>query len=248
MQMPRFKLLILLLTLFFEVHGQQLIPDTTARKIGLKNAIKKAYFGDSKIVSKIWTEFYDKDGKLTKQTVFDYYINSISICTYFYYNNKGQLEETRIISYLPNDSTIDTQKYSYNSKGQLDLNFKGKIKYKYDDLGLVIESVEKTAKSSDMKTIYSYDSLGQLVSKEEYLHDSMDCKRIFSYNVKGKILKIKSTHYDSQKSDLYPYSEYEFTYLYNDKGLVTTEYQMKTIPSFADKSDNKIYTYEYLFY
>ena len=240
-------LTISLLTMFIQVRGQHsFVTDTTANKLGVRTAIKKTYFGDSKTPSMTYTEFYDNNGKLTKRTSYNNHFNSISICEYFFYNSKGQLVEERNIHYNQNDSTIDTQKYSYNSKGQLDSNFEGKIKYKYDGKGRVIERVEKTAKPSDLKTIYSYDSLGQLISVEEYFYNSMQQKRIFSYDDKGQILKETSSYYYSQKN--IPNSEYENTFLYNEKGLVTTEYQKQTITSSGDKSDNRIYTYEYAFY
>jgi hypothetical protein len=247
MPMKNCTLIILLLAFSKNVSGQHsIVPDSIAKKNGVKTAIKKRYFDDNKTVAKTYTEYYNKDGKLTKLTVYDYFVKGTSICNYFYYNSKGQIVKAKVIEYCLNDSTVEDWNYSYNSKGQLKHNFKGKIKYKYDDLGRVIERIEKTAQPSDLKTLYSYDSLGQLVSEEEYLYDSIKRKRIFRYDDKGKILKEISSHYDDRKS--IPYSEYEYTYLYNEKGLVTTEYQIKTIPSYGDKLDNKIYTYEYLFY
>jgi hypothetical protein len=233
--------------MFIQVHGQNsFVSDTTAKQLGVRTAIKKTYFVDSKTPSMTYTEFYDNNGKLTKRTSFNNHFNSISISESFLYNSKGQLIEERNIHYNQNDSTVDTQKYSYNSKGNLDSNFKGKIKYKYDDKGRVIERVEKTAKPSDLKTIYSYDSLGQLISVEEYLYNSMQQKRIFIYNEKGQIIKETSSYYYSQKS--IPNAEYENTFVYNEKGLAITEYQKQTITSPGDKSDNRTYTYEYSFY
>jgi hypothetical protein len=240
-------LTISLLTMFIHVGGQNpIVSDTSAKKLSVRTAIQKTYFGDSKTPSMTYTEFYDNNGKLTKRTSFNNHFNSTSICEYFFYNSNGQLEELKNIHYSQNDSTIDTQKYSYNSKGQLDSNFKGKIKYKYDRKGRVIERVEKTAKPSDLKTNYSYDDFGQLIIVKEYLYNSMQQKRVFSYNGKGQILKEISSYYYSKKS--IPNSEFENTYLYNDKGLVTTEYQKQTIKSSGDNSDNRIYTYEYTYY
>lgn len=240
-------LTISLLTMFIQVHGQQLfVPDTTAKKLGIRTAIRKSYFGDSKTPSMTYTEFYNNNGKLTRRTSFNNHFNSISICEYFFYNNKGQLSEERNIYYNQNDSTINTQKYSYNSKGQLNSDFKGKIKYKYDGKGRVIERVEKTAKPSDLKTIYSYDSLGQLITVEEYFYNSMQQKRIFSYDDKGKILKETSSYNYAKKS--IPNSEFENTFFYNEMGLLTIEYQKQIITSSGNKSDNRIYTYEYVFY
>lgn len=240
-------LTISLLTMLIQVRGQNsIVADTTAKELGVKTAIKKTFFGDSKTPSMTYTEFYDNKGKLTKRTSFNNHFNSISISESFLYNSKGQLIEERNIHYNQNDSTIDTQKFSYNSKGQLDCNFNGKINYKYDLKGRIIERVEKTAKPSDLKTIYSYDSLGQLISTEEYFYSSIQQKITFSFNDKGQIIKETSSYYYSQKSILN--SEFENTYIYNEKGLVTTEYQKQTITSSGDKSDNRIYSYEYSFY
>ena len=233
--------------MFIQVHGQQLfVPDTTIKKLGVKTAIKKTYFGDNNTPSMTYTEFYDNNGYVTKRTSFNNHFNSISISESFFYNIKGQLVEERNIHYNQNDSTIDTQTYSYNSKGQLDSNYFGKINYKYDVKGRVIERVEKSAKPSDLKTVFSYDSLGQLIIIEKYFYSSMQQKRVFSYNDKGQIIKETSSYYYSQEN--IPYSEYENTFLYNEKGLVATEYQKQTITSSGDKADNRIYTYEYTFY
>lgn len=240
-------LTISLLAIFIQVRGQQsFAPDTTAKKLRLKTAIKNTYFGDNKTPSMTYTEFYDNNGYVTKRTSFNNHFNSISISESFAYNTQGQLVEERNIHYNQNDSTIDIQTYSYNSKGQLDSNYFGKINYKYDVNGRVIERVEKTAKPSDLKTVFSYDSIGQLIKIEEYFYSSMQNKRVFSYNDKGQIIKEASSYYYSQKN--IPNSEYENTFLYNEMGLVTTEYQKQTITPSGDKSDNRIYIYEYTFY
>lgn len=246
MQQAFYILTISLLMMFMEVRGQNsFVNDTTAKQLGIRTAIKKTYFGDSKTSSMTYTEFYDNKGKLSKRTSFNNYLNSISISEYFLYNIKGQLIEVRNIHYNQNDSTIDTLRYLYNSKGQVAYNFNGKIKYKYDNKGCVIERIEKTAKSSDLKTIYSYDSLGELISSEEFIYNSLQLKKTFSYNTKRQIIRQTSSYYSHNSV---PNSEYENTFVYNEKDLVTTEYQTQTIKSTNDKSDNRIYTYEYSFY
>jgi len=230
-----------------KVYGQQLfVPDTTAKKLVVRTATKKTYFGESKTPSMTYTEFYDSNGKLTKRTSFNNHFNTMSISESFAYNDKGQLIEERSIHYSQKDSTVSTQTYSYNSKGQLDSNFFGQINYKYDNKGRVVERIEKTAKPSNLKTVFSYDSLGQIISTEEYMYNSLQQKRTYTYNDKGQIIKETSSYYYSKTST--PNSEYENSFTFNEKGLVTIEYQKQTITSSNDKSDNRTYTYEYSFY
>lgn len=261
---------ISLLIMSIQVHGQNpFVTDTTAKQLGVRTAIKKTYLHDSLTLRTLCTEFYDNNGKLTKRTSsFD---KCHTISESFLYNSKGQLIEKRNINYYQSNSTIDTQKYSYNSKGQLESNFIGKIKYRFDDKGRVKERVEKTNVPVDLYIIYSYDSLGQIISVEEYLYNSMKQKRIYSYNEKGQIVKeemylyknllqkrifnynekgqfIKETCTDYYNIKGVPNSEYVRTFFYNEKGLITTEYQTQTITSQGNKSDNRIHTYEYTLY
>lgn len=223
------------------------IDDVTLKELNVKEIIKKIYFNDKKLPSMTYFKFYDRNGRIYEQISFNNNLNSISIKEYYFYDDKGQLIEEKGIHYSRKDSIISTQKYIYNSEGELDCNVFGKIQYLYDENGKVIESIEKTAKPRDMKTLYFYNSAGQLIEVITYFGQTLQSKTNWEYNETGKIKKIIKTFYDSENDDLT--TEYENTFFYNENGLLETEYQRQTkVSTLYKKSDNRIYTYEYLFY
>lgn len=241
-------LTILLLSICIKSSGQHsFVADTTAKKLSIKTAVKEIYYSNRKTPSTTYTDYYDINGKLTERISFNNNFNSISIKEFYFYNNKGQLIKEKDVNYNLKDSSIYIQSYSYNSKGLIDNNSYGKIQYRYDRIGRVIESNEKTAKPSDLKYVFTYDSLGNLKYKEEYFYNSLQEKRSWEYNFKRQIVKETSTYYDSQNEALT--SEYENTFIYNEAGLLSTEYQKQTIvPAKEAKSEDRIYKYEYTFY
>jgi hypothetical protein len=244
-----FILTVLLFLCCIKSKGQQMVADSIAKRLRVQTTIQKTFFSDNKTPGYTYTEFYDTTGKMTQQLSLNNHTNIISIKKFFFYNNKGQLIKEKNIhfNYYGNDSTVSTQNYSYNSTGQLSKNFKGKIKYQYDNKGRVIESIEKTAKPSDLKKTFTYDSLGQLKLEETYFYNSIEHKKSWDYNNKRQIIKETSSYYDSQNN--LPTTQYENTFIYNEQGLVTTKYQKQTIVSITDnKADNRVYTFEYSFY
>jgi hypothetical protein len=242
-----------IILLFFILNGTiqtcaqiSFVKDTLAKKLGISAAIKKTYFNNDTISSMIYTEFYDKNGRLTIRKSFNNHLKTVVINEFFFYNNKAQLIEERSVNYNFKDSIYHTQIYTYNTKGQLANNLYGKINYKYDKKGRVIEQIEKTAKLGNFKTTFFHDSLGQLAFKEEYTHNVLEKKTLYTYNNKKQITTEMYLYYDNEQS--VPSSEYQNSYIYNEAGLITIEYQkqLKKLPE--TKLENRKYTYEYLYY
>jgi len=223
------------------------VVDSIAKKLKIKEVIKRIYFGENEALSMTYTELYDTNGKLTKRISYNNNFNSIVIKEYYFYNQQGQLEKDINIKYNLSDSSVYTQTYSYNSKGDLDSNAFGKIRYKFDEKGRLIESIEKTVTPVDLKIIYSYDSQSRLKEEKQYFINGLRARINWKYNKIGQIVKKISTYYDSNNDQLT--SAYINTFVYNKIGLLTTEYQKQIKISIINKKEvDRIYRYEYSFY
>ena len=88
------------------------VKDSTAKRLQIKEAVKKTYFGENKTASYTYTDFYNRSGKLIKRISVDH--NSISNKQLYFYNKIGKLIKERNISFDKDDSTIYTLKFLYN--------------------------------------------------------------------------------------------------------------------------------------
>lgn len=241
-----------LLSVLFIISIQmnaQYATDTVAKKLNIKKILKKVYHNNDKTPSMTYTEFYDNNGKRTKRTSYNNRLSSISIQEYFFYNNKGQLIKEKSVHYNQNDSTISIQNYSYNLKGELDSNAFGRITYKYNKKGELIESIHKTAKPHcNIKNLYIYNSLGLLKKEIAYYCNSKEREDVLDYNDHSTLVKRTITHYSNDSEGIKPGSKYEHSYIYKENGLLETEYQKEIIAYSHNRSDNRTYTYEYLSY
>jgi len=241
----------MIVTFFLTMCVAQLnaqFDEAALKKMNVREIIKKTYFNEKELPSMTYFKLYDKNGRIYEQISFNNNLNYIAIKEYYFYNDKGQLIEKKGIHYTQKDSIFSSQKYVYNSKGELDSNsFGNKIQYKYDKNGKIIESIEKMADPRYEKTLYSYNSIGQLIELKTYWGQNCISKINWEYNEKGQIKKTINTFYKSGNNDLA--SEYECIFFYNENGLLETEYQRQTkVLELNKREDNRIYTYEYLFY
>jgi hypothetical protein len=240
----RFKLTYLFFFICLAINAQDaILADSIAKKLDIKIVLLKTFLEESKIPSMTYSEFYDTNGKLKCRTSFNNNFNLIEIKEYFIYNLSGQLIKKQDVSFSRNDSSVSTQTYSYNNKGQLDKNSHGKIEYRYNGQGQVISRIEKNDKSID-STIYSYDSLGYLLSKENnwsYLKE----KITWEYNNNQQLINEIRWYFFSPV-EIY---QYKNSFFYNEKGLITHSYQVQTItPEGEVLEPNRRYIYEYLYY
>ena len=127
------------------------------------------------------------------------------------YNERGDLKEENRYTYDAKGNKSEKHKYRYG-------DFKGKVVYTYDDMGLMIE--ESTYGSDDLlqsKSTYKYDDKGN--NTEGILYDSkgnLDTKFTQRYDEDNHMIEAKS--YDEEDQVIDPVYSFTYEFENNDNG------------------------------
>ena len=237
-----------------------IVPDSIAKKLGIKTVVRKLFYRDSLTANETWTEYYDSVGKIIKATSVSEY-NFIFYIKLYFYNKKGQLIKERAVDYGGNDSFVSIRNYSYNPKGQFKNS--NKLYYTYNLRGRLISCLEKISKNSIKIINYDYDSIGRLkLESEEYFDNDLNPNFIYfkpslirnkeiKYDTTGRIIKENYSEICFSKQNcLLGGEKEEYNYVYDTNELLLKVFVMgysKNIFNEQNFENRRIYTYEYLF-
>lgn len=228
-------------------HGQlvieQFVPDSLVLKFNIKSVSKEVFFDGSEIAGMLYTEHYDSLGNVVEQISFNNYMRRLSIRKQFDYDSVGNISLETYTHFSGKDSSVNINGFNYNDHGYINNNYFGKIEYKYNAFGQILEMTEKTAKSYDCRTEYIYNDKNKLTKTLYHSASRNPTRTEYFYDDQGRLLEKVKSYGDVND----PTSEYTTSYTYNSVGLVTEYSQIKTIDRIENKVDSRIYKFNYVF-
>lgn len=178
--MKRFFLYLITLLTTCRCYSQVIVPDTIRPGIKSKHTVSCIeQRGDTCIVKKCQTDFYDKAGRVIQHT---------GSCTdnsketqYYHYDEKGQLvkysygDSWYIAQYDQNRNLTHYEWYDFGQKGH-------DLYYEYTKDGKLKGTYHFTGKNKTYYERYSYDQTGRVQKKLENFRDGRTDSTIFTYN------------------------------------------------------------------